>query len=153
MKKQHKMVRNVLLYKQALSCISMRTNEARCFICLRFLRKSFVYGAYVLLPPIAYCLQQNVLKCLQCCKMEEEFNGNVVFTSRLWDHTIAGGGSGANLTTHVRFIVLSLLIKRSGPPWISVIGSVDYKGKNGQLVLETVRFSSNLYDVTLEYIV
>lgn len=47
-------------------------------------------------------------------KMNKEFNN--MFTSRLWDHTIAGGGSGANLTTHVRFIVLSLLIKRSGPP-------------------------------------
>ena len=64
--------------------------------------------------------------------IDVEFNN---FTSRLWDHTIAGGGSGANLTTHVRFIVLSLLINRSGPPWISVIGSVNYK-TNRQLIIQ-----------------
>lgn len=36
---------------------------------------------------------------------------------------MAGGGSGAYLTTHVKFIVEPLLINRSGPPSISVIGS------------------------------
>lgn len=38
---------------------------------------------------------------------------------------MAGGGSGANLTIHVRFMVEPLFIKRSGPPIISVIGSVN----------------------------
>lgn len=42
---------------------------------------------------------------------------------------MAGGGSGAYFTTHVRFIVEPLFMKRSGPPVISVIGSVK-KGKN-----------------------
>lgn len=36
---------------------------------------------------------------------------------------MAGGGSGAYFTTHVRFIVEPLFMKRSGPPVISVIGS------------------------------
>lgn len=36
---------------------------------------------------------------------------------------MAGGGSGANLTTQVKFIVEPLLMNKSGPPWISVIGS------------------------------
>jgi len=35
-----------------------------------------------------------------------------------------GGGSGANLTKHVKLIVLPLLMNRSEPPRISVIGSV-----------------------------
>lgn len=36
---------------------------------------------------------------------------------------IFGGGSGAYLTRHVRFIVLPLLTKRSGAPTIIVSGS------------------------------
>lgn len=40
-----------------------------------------------------------------------------------WIQTIVDGGSGAYLTRHVRFIVLSLLMNISGPPAISVTGS------------------------------
>lgn len=36
---------------------------------------------------------------------------------------MVGGGSGAYLTTHVKFIVDPLLINKSGPPIISVTGS------------------------------
>lgn len=46
-----------------------------------------------------------------------------VYTSLLCDHVIVGGGSGANFTTHVRFIVDPRLMKMSVPPTISVIGS------------------------------
>lgn len=49
----------------------------------------------------------------------------VVITSLSCDHVIEGGGSGANLTTQVRFMVEPLFIKRSGPPCISVIGSAN----------------------------
>lgn len=45
-------------------------------------------------------------------------------TCRLCDQIIAGGGSGAYNTMHVKFIVDPLLINKSGPPIISVIGSV-----------------------------
>lgn len=45
------------------------------------------------------------------------------YTSLLCDQVMVGGGSGANLTTQVRLIVEPLLMNRSGPPWISVIGS------------------------------
>lgn len=41
----------------------------------------------------------------------------------LWNHIIVGGGSGEYLTRHVRLIVEPMLMKRSGPPRISVIGS------------------------------
>jgi hypothetical protein len=44
-------------------------------------------------------------------------------TSLLWLQSIIGGGSGANFTRHVKFIVLPLLMKRSEPPRISVMGS------------------------------
>lgn len=46
-----------------------------------------------------------------------------MITSLSWDHVMEGGGSGANLTTQVRFMVEPLLMNRSGPPCISVIGS------------------------------
>lgn len=47
----------------------------------------------------------------------------LTLTSLLWLQSMAGGGSGANLTRHVKLIVLPLLMNRSEPPRISVIGS------------------------------
>lgn len=44
-------------------------------------------------------------------------------TCRLCDHVTVGGGSGANLTIQVRFIVEPLFMCSSGPPMISVTGS------------------------------
>lgn len=41
----------------------------------------------------------------------------------LCDHLITGGGSGAYRTKQVRFIVDPMLMNRSGPPRISVMGS------------------------------
>lgn len=53
-----------------------------------------------------------------------------LITSLLWLQSMMGGGSGANFTRHVKFIVLPLLMNRSEPPRISVMGSttVRYTG-------------------------
>lgn len=44
-------------------------------------------------------------------------------TCELCDHTIDGGGSGEYLTRQVRLMVEPMLMNKSGPPRISVIGS------------------------------
>lgn len=48
---------------------------------------------------------------------------------------MAGGGSGANFTMHVKFIVEPLFMKRSGPPMISVIGSENEKERKIKFLL------------------
>lgn len=55
---------------------------------------------------------------------ENPQNNHILFTSELCDQTICGGGSGANRTMQVTLIVEPLLMNRSGPPCISVMGSV-----------------------------
>lgn len=80
------------------------------------------------------CEQENKY-CPQ--KFDERINKSLekyALTSELCDQTICGGGSGANRTTQVKFIVEPLLINRSGPPWISVIGSVNTQ-KNCVLIV------------------
>lgn len=63
------------------------------------------------------CAEWNVDGCNRDCNP-------TMLTTSLCDHVIEGGGSGANFTTHVRFMVDPLLMNISGLPWISVIGSV-----------------------------
>lgn len=98
----------------------MWTNVSCCFILFYFLWKLYATSFRL------FYMCENDCDTIKRIKYSTTICFNVYFTSRLCDQTIAGGGSGANLTTHVKFIVLSLLIKRSGPPWISVIGSVNY---------------------------
>lgn len=50
-------------------------------------------------------------------------------TSPLWVQNIPGGGSGSCFTIHVKFIVESVSMYKSGPPIIVVIGSIWRKKK------------------------
>lgn len=49
----------------------------------------------------------------------------IKLTFPLWVHAIVLGGSGVCRTIHVRLIVDPAYMNRSGPPRISVSGSVD----------------------------
>lgn len=71
-------------------------------------------------------LAYNTLNTHKYAHTDTLYNAwNNLFTSELCDQTICGGGSGANRTIQVKFIVEPLLMNKSGPPTISVIGSVD----------------------------
>lgn len=61
---------------------------------------------------------------------------------------MAGGGSGANLTMHVRFIVDPLFINRSGPPTTSVIGSANWmRERDGKRTILIMMNDEYAYDL------